>query len=126
MLYTFKDADGKELGKVSGTLKEAKAFAKEKEIPWVTMDVSVTEGAAPVDTVKKKVTKTPAKPTQVKTRKEWDYFIFDTTDANMGKGLTGPLSRADFDTAIEAVPDLTTIKAFTGRELKLSRKTIVH
>jgi hypothetical protein len=114
-LFTFRDEEkGEDLQSVKATtLAEAEKATGLK----VSEKISYREEAI------LKQTKA-SKPVATKKRKGYDYFIVDVFP---GSGdMRGPLSRVVFDKAIEDIPDLTKIRAFTGRELQLSRKTIVH
>ena len=119
--------DGKEIGtREADTLAEAEASigVKVNDEAGITYEREDVVVADPPKKQRKPRTPKANVPAKEKSGKSWQYFIWNTS-TGIG-GMEGPMSRADFGTTIESIPDLTKIRAFTGRELKLSRKTIVH
>jgi hypothetical protein len=129
MIYKFYDK-GVQIGEQD---EKCLADAEAKQGVKVGGDITyINEDSGLVKPKKERKKKESTKPAKEKASKGWQYFILEEIDKTSTSipvqpySYTGPMNKAAFDVAKETYPDLTKIKAFTGRELKLSRKTIVH
>jgi hypothetical protein len=119
MLYTFYDKGIKFGEQDEKCLADAEAKQGVKVGGDITFTVTPSDAPIPVKQKKERKKKEATKPTPVKARKGWQFYVYNKVDGT----LSEPMARAALDAELETITDLSKITILTGRVVVPVRQT---